>query len=106
MRNEKRVQFQAREIDRLNQKVKELEQENNALNSQLDINKSAILLREKALVEKERQLDEVKVEYETLIAEVKKLRENYRQVISKDVGTRKEMTAKMQRELKRIRKQK
>jgi chromosome segregation ATPase len=106
MRNEKRVQFQAREIDRLNQKVKELEQENNALNSQLDINKSAILLREKALEEKERQLDEVKVEYETLIAEVKKLRENYRQVISKDVGTRKEMTAKMQRELKRIRKQK
>lgn len=106
MRNEKKMKFQAQEIDRLNQRLKELEQENNALNSQLDANKSAILLREQALEEKERQLDEVKVEYETLIAEVKKLRENYRQTIDTDLRNRKDLTSKMQRELKRIKKQK
>lgn len=106
MRNEKKVLYQAQEIDKLNQKVKELEQEVIALNSQLNMNKSAILLREQALDEKERQLDETKVEYEALIAEVRQMRDDYKVAIEKDLELRKKLNADLQRELKRIRKQK
>ena len=106
MRNEKKVLYQAREIDRLNQKVKELEQEVTALNSQLDMNKNAVLFREQALKEKERQLDETRNEYEYLIAELKQMRMDYQENIKADTELRKELTAQMQQELKRIRKQK
>lgn len=85
---------------------RELEQEVTTLNSQLNINKSAILLREQALEEKERQLDEIIAEYKSLITELKQLRESYHKTIKDDKTTIKEMTSKMQQEIKRIRKQK
>lgn len=106
MRNEKRMQYQVREIERLTKKVKDLEQENKALNSQIDINKSAILLREQALDEKERQLNETRDEYEALIVEVKQMREGYKKAIEEDLETRKKLNADLQKELKKIRRQK
>lgn len=106
MRNEKRMQYQVREIERLTKKVKDLEQENKALNSQIDINKSAILLREQALDEKERQLNETRDEYEALIVEVKQMREGYKKAIEEDLEIRKKLNADLQKELKKIRRQK
>lgn len=69
-------------------------------------NKTDILLREKILDEKEKQLDETIQEYRQLILETKELKQKYLDAV-KGVN---EITAKYEKEMKaqlqRIRKQK
>lgn len=106
MNKYKRVLYQEQEIERLNKIITKLNHENNVLTSQLDTNKNILLLREKEFNEKERQLEKLKLEYITLINELKQTKSNYKKAIEKDFEFRNKIKKEISLELKRIRKQK
>lgn len=106
MNKYKRVLYQEQEIERLNKIITKLNHENNVLTSQLDTNKNILLLREKEFNEKERQLEKLKLEYITLINELKQTKLNYKKAIEKDFEFRNKIKKEISLELKRIRKQK
>lgn len=63
-------------------------------------------MREKEFNEKERQLEKLKLEYITLINELKQTKSNYKKAIEKDFEFRNKIKKEISLELKRIRKQK
>lgn len=106
MRNEKKIAFQQRQIEELKKQVDDLTKENIALSSQLEANKTSILLREKALEDKEAQLDETKSVYERTIEEVRALQNKYNQCIKDAQKARDKYVTEMKQQLKRISRQK
>lgn len=71
-----------------------------------NINKTDILLREKVLDEKEKQLDETIQEYRKLISEVKDLKRKYLDAIKGVYDIKSKYDKEMETQLQRIRKQK
>lgn len=71
-----------------------------------NINKTEILLREKVLGEKEKQLDETIQEYRKLISEVKDLKQKYLDAVKGVNEIKSKYEKEMETQLQRIRKQK
>ncbi len=69
-------------------------------------NKTDILLREKVLDEKEKQLDETMQEYRELILEVKELRQKYIDAVNGVNEIKVKYEKEMEAQLQRIRNQK
>ncbi len=70
------------------------------------VNKTEILLREKVLDEKEKQLDETIQEYRKLISEVKDLKQKYLDAVKGVNEIKSKYEKEMETQLQRIRKQK
>lgn len=70
------------------------------------INKTAILLREKVLDEKEKQLNETMAEYRQLISEAKELKEKYIAAVNGVNEIKAKYEKEMESQLKRIKNQK
>lgn len=71
-----------------------------------NVNKTEILLREKVLDEKEKQLDETIQEYRKLISEVKDLKQKYLDAVKGVNEIKSKYEKEMETQLQRIRKQK
>lgn len=69
-------------------------------------NKTDILLREKVLDEKEKQLDETIQEYKELISELKELKQKYLEAVKGVNEIKLKYAKEMETQLQRIRKQK
>lgn len=69
-------------------------------------NKTTILLREKILDEKEKQLEETMAEYRELIAEVKELKQKYIDAVNGANEIKAKYEKEMEAQLQHIRKQK
>lgn len=70
------------------------------------INKNTILLREKILDEKEKQIDETMAEYRELISEVKELKQKYQEAIKGVNEIKAKYKKEMEIQLQRIKMQK
>lgn len=105
MRNEKKIAFQQRQIEELKQKVDDLTKENTTLSYQLEASKTSITLREKALEDKEAQLEETKKVYDRTITEIRALQSVYTQCINDAKKAKDDYVAEMRRQLKRISRQ-
>ena len=71
-----------------------------------NINKTDILLREKVLDEKEKQLGETIQEYKELISELKELKQKYLEAVKGVNEIKAKYEKEMEAQLQRIRKQK
>ena len=71
-----------------------------------NVNKTTILLRDKILDEKEKQLEETMAEYRKLIAEVKELKQKYTDAVNGVNEIKAKYEKEMESQLQRIRKQK
>lgn len=106
MKNEKKVTYLTQRVAELEKENLVLKQENQALSTELDENKTAILLRQKALDEKEAQIDETKKVYERTITELKKMKAEYEKAIKVAKEAKKKYEAEIAALIKRLRKQK
>ena len=77
-----------------------------ALESQMEVNKTMFLSREKSLDEKENRLEEAQKEFNGLIAELKEQQENYRAVNAEMQNMRDKFKKRFGKEIKRIKRQK
>lgn len=106
MRNEKKVIYLTQRVAELEKENFSLKQENQALSTQLDENKTSILLRQKAIEEKEAQIDETKKVYERTIVELRKIKADYEKAIKISKESNKKYETEIAALLKRLRKQK
>lgn len=105
MWNEKKIAFQQRKIEELTKEIESLRQENLILSTQLNENKNEVLLRKKALDDKEAQLDETRKVYESTIVELRMLQSKYNQCIKDAKKAKEKYIAEIQKQLKKIRNQ-
>lgn len=106
MRNEKKVIYLTQRVAELEKENLALKQENQTLSTQLDENKTSILLRQNVLDEKEKQIDDTKQVYERTVAELRKAKADYEKAIKIAKETKKKYEAEIAGLLKRLRKQK
>lgn len=101
MKNRAKIAYLNGCIKRLKEENAALKQESRTLLIKLEENKTAVLLRQRVLDEKEAEIDKTKNEYDKIIAESKKIRANY----EKAIKTVKKYETEIMALLKRLRKQ-
>ena len=106
MRSDRKLEIQSKKIIELENRIKELEAENSTLETEIENNKSTILSREQLLDEKEKQLDDTQAKFNAMIEEARKIQSYYKNAVAEAEQIRDEYSKKMEKEFKRIRKQK
>lgn len=105
MRNEKKVTYLTQRVTELEKENSALKQENQTISTQLEENKTSILLRQKALDEKEKQIEDTQQVYVRTITELKKVKADYEKAIKIAKEAKKKYDAETKNLLGRLRKQ-
>ena len=106
MRKEKQIEYLKKRIETLENIISDLQSRNEALTTQTEREKRDIASKIKLLAEREKQIDDLRETYESLIDELKEMRSAYNKAIQTAIDIRNEYSGKMRQQLKRIRKEK
>lgn len=105
MKNKKKVEFLTQRVTELEKENFALRNENHALSAQLDANKRVILLKQKSLDKKEKQIDDTRKNYENCVIKLKKAEKDYKEATRLVAKTKKKYDDQFSDLLKRLNKQ-
>lgn len=106
MRKEKQIEYLKKRIKTLESIISDLQSRNETLTNQAEREKRDIASKIDLLSEREKQIDDMRETYESLIDELKEMRSAYNKAIQTAIDIRNEYSVKMKQQLKRIRKEK